>query len=258
VVTVIDPPSAVERAASPAVGTLRAGTSGFAYRPWIPTFYPVGVRADGMLAYYAARLPALELNNTYYRHPRPEQVAAWLRETPPGFRFAVKAHRFASIRAFATDPVGMLPRLAESVRPFGERLAAVLWRVPQEQQRDDERLARFLGAWPDDLPLCLELVHPSWQSETVHDRLRAAGAALCVSDAEDGEEPRLVVTGPFAYLRLRRDAYDPDSLARWAERLAAVTREGRDAYVFFRHDPTGLAPARATALAELVADRSPS
>jgi uncharacterized protein YecE (DUF72 family) len=236
-------------------GVLHVGTSGFAYRPWAPEFYPTDLRPEGMLAYYAERLPAVELNSTYYQHPREGRIHAWLGATPSGFRFCVKAHRFASLRAFATDPEGTLPSLTDRLRPFGDRLGAVLFRVPQEWPRDDERLRRFLAVWPVDLPLCLELQHRSWHVDPVRERLDASGAALCLTDRDDGLEPPSALGGPFAYLRLRREEYEPRALERWAELLAALLVSGRDAYVFFRHDPTGLAPGRAAALAERVEGR---
>lgn len=236
-------------------GVLRAGTSGFAYRPWAPAFYPPGLPAAEMLAFYAQRLPVVELNSTYYQHPSPARIASWLAETPPGFRFAVKAHRFASRRAFASDPDGTVPWLSERFRPFGERLAAVLLRVPLGIARDDERLERFAAAWPPELPLALEFEEASWQAPQVHDRLRAAGIALCLTDREGAEEPPIVAPGPFAYLRLRRESYGREGLEAWAARIAALLDEGRDAYVFFRHDPTGQAPAGALGLARAVAAR---
>ena len=50
-------------------GTLRVGTSGFAYPAWAPRFYPAGLRGEDLLRAYAERLTACELNNTFYRQP---------------------------------------------------------------------------------------------------------------------------------------------------------------------------------------------
>ena len=40
-------------------GTLRVGTSGFAYPDWAPAFYPAGLRAEDLLRAYAERLSAV-------------------------------------------------------------------------------------------------------------------------------------------------------------------------------------------------------
>lgn len=44
---------------------LYCGTSGFSFREWKGPFYPGDLPADGMLAFYAARLPSVEINNTF-------------------------------------------------------------------------------------------------------------------------------------------------------------------------------------------------
>jgi len=221
-------------------GRLFVGTSGFGYPAWAPRFYPAGTRGEGLLPLYAARLPAVELNNTYYRQPAPLTVAAWCAATPPGFRFVVKALRSGTMRAFATDAAGTLPWLLQPARGFGERLAAVLFRVGDPLTRDDARLERLLAAWPNDLPLVLEFQHASWQDDEVFARLRAAGAVFCVTDLPELPEPPMVrLTGPFLYLRLRRDDYEPAELDAWAARLQPFLADGTDVYAFLKHDPVG-------------------
>jgi len=223
-------------------GRLFVGTSGFAYPAWTPRFYPAGLAARDLLSYYGGRFPAVELNNTFYARPNAAKVAAWLAATPPDFRFAVKAQRGASMRALLTDPVGSVPWLTEPLAAFGERLGAVLYRVPANVQRDDERLAALLARWPRDLPLCLEFQDPSWLVDETFAALAHAGATLCATDLPDtDDEPTIRRTGAFLYLRLRRHAYPDAALAAWAARIAPFLEDGRDAYVFFRHDDDGRA-----------------
>ena len=45
------------------------GTSGFSYKEWKGSFYPEDLPDAGMLSYYAARFPTVEINNTFYRMP---------------------------------------------------------------------------------------------------------------------------------------------------------------------------------------------
>jgi len=240
-------------------GRLYAGTSGFAYADWAPAFYPAGTRGDALLSEFARRLDACELNNTFYRHPSPERIAAWTGRTPEHFRFAVKALRTGSLRAYHTDPQGTLEWLTAPLGGFGRRLGAVLFRIPAEAERDDARLDALLAAWPAALPLALELQHPSWQADAVHARLRDSSAVLCHTDLEGAtEQPTMRVTGTFLYVRLRRDDYAPDELATWAARLQPFLADGRDVYVFFKHDPVGRAGLLALDLAERLAAYRPA
>lgn len=235
-------------------GRSYVGTSGFGYPAWAPRFYPAGARGGDLLPYYAEHLPAVELNGTYYRQPSAATVAGWVGATPPSFRFVLKALRSGTVRACATDAEGTLPRLLSPARGFGERLGAVLFRVGQERPRDDARLERLLAAWPADLPLAVEFQHRSWQDDEVFVRLRSAGAALCITELEgDAEPPMVRLTGPFLYLRLRRDDYTPDELDAWAARLEPFLSGGTDAYAFFKHDPVGRGAELALQLRERLA-----
>lgn len=212
-----------------------------------------------MLAAYAGRLGAVELNNTFYRRPSAPAIESWLAATPPGFRFCPKAQRGSPMRAFsAADPTEAIAWLATALSAFGERLGAVLMGVPRAVTRDDAALARLLSAWPRSLPLALELAHPSWTDDAVHEQLIEHAVTLVASDADVAPEPDLRRTGPSIYLRLRRATYSPADLERWARRLEPFLEAGIDAYVFLRHDADGTSALRAEALAAVVAERASS
>jgi uncharacterized protein YecE (DUF72 family) len=201
--------------------------------------------------------PACELNNTFYQQPSESKVQAWLAATPRDFRFAVKAQRGGSMRLFAGNATGSMDWLTGPYRRFGERLGAVLFRVPAEIGRNDDRLHALLDAWPADLPLAIEAQHPSWIVDETFRAVSAAGAAWVATETPEDEEPPLIRrTGPFLYLRLRRHDYAPTEIDAWAARLEPFLSSGSDAFVFFRHDPVGRATELARSLADAVA-RSP-
>ena len=230
-------------------GVLRTGTSGFAYPGWSPAFYPPGTRGEALLPAYAARLSAVELSGTYYRQVTEAQATAWAARVPSTFRFTVKLLRTGSLRAYASDPAGTLPWLTAPLAAFGARLGCALFRIQAGQARNDARLDQLLAAWPAGVPLALEAQDPSWQVDETHERLRAAGGVLVVTDTDEAPDPPLTVTGPLLYVRLRRMMYGSADLDAWAARLEPFLADGRDAYVFFRHDERGATPAYATALA---------
>ena len=51
------------------------GTSGFSFDDWVGPFYPAGTLRADMLALYAERFTAVEVNATYYRIPPPSTMA---------------------------------------------------------------------------------------------------------------------------------------------------------------------------------------
>lgn len=234
-------------------GRLLVGTSGFAYPDWRPRFYPQGLPASRFLEHYAARLNAVELNNTFYRSPSAAAIAGWTAATPADFRFAIKAQRGGSFRALQVDPVASVPWLTDPYRAFGARLGTVLFRVPDGVRRDDSRLATLLAAWPREIPLTMEFQDPSWHVDETFAALAAAGAALCTTELpDDAAPPTIRRTGPFLYLRLRRLDYTTRDVAAWAARLEPFLSSGTDAFVFFRHDDAGRGPELAAELRDAI------
>jgi hypothetical protein len=79
-----------------------------------------------------------------------------------------------------------------------------------------------------------ELRHPSWSEPAVLTALRDRGCALCIADTDEEPATRFDATAEWGYLRLRRESYDADALAAWAECIAR--QPWNVAYVFFKHE----------------------
>jgi uncharacterized protein YecE (DUF72 family) len=247
-------PAFVPDAASGRVpGRVIAGTSGFAYPGWTPRFYPAGLGAPDRLRHYASRLAACELNTTFYGRPTVARIKAWCAVTPPSFRFVVKAQRGASIRALSGAATDSVPWLTSGLSEFGERLGAVLYRIPAGIPRRGDQLAALLGSWPTALPLVVEAQDASWHVDETFAALRGAGAVLCATDLDELDTPPDIRrSGPFLYVRLRRTFYDDADLDAWARRLVPFLDDGLDAYVLFRHDVDGTSAIHAEGFAARV------
>jgi uncharacterized protein YecE (DUF72 family) len=191
------------------------GTSGFSYPTWRGGFYPAEAKPADFLRLYAERLPSVELNTTGYRLPAPEQFERWAEATPAGFRFAVK-----------------LRWVDERVRLLGDSLGPV--RIVVQAKRDDRLLERFAST---DLPLALDLRHPSWDGVDVSPAVR-------VNDWESD--------APFRYLRFRDPPYTDEDLRGLAKRIGSLLDADVDVYAYFRHEDAPTAPAYASRLLQLL------
>jgi uncharacterized protein YecE (DUF72 family) len=229
---------------------LLAGASGYSFKEWKGSFYPADMKPEGMLGFYSARLPTVEINNTFYRMPKTEMLAHWAEITPAAFRFAIKASRrithFAHIKPEAADSVAFLYR---ALHALGDKRGPVLFQLPPVLKKDLPRLRAFLELLPPDHRGAFEFRHESWFSDDVYDALKAAGAALCLSEREDNAPPPLVETAPWGYVRLRLETYADGELEQWARRLAQS--KWGEVYAYFMHEPT--APAYAQTLMRLAA-----
>ncbi|MDQ6692325.1 MAG: DUF72 domain-containing protein [Candidatus Dormibacteraeota bacterium] len=231
---------ALHHAADAEIGSLYVGTSGFSYPEWRGDFYPEKTPSSRFLEEYARRLNAVEINNTFQRFPREVSVAAWVKGSPPGFKFCLKAQRSLTYSA-AAFPKGAAARdFGEQMGPLGERAGPVLLQFPPTKKRDLEVLEALLANLAR--PVAAEFRDPSWLDADVAAAVARHGGAIVVTDQE--EWPLATPSGPFHYYRLRRD-YSQSELGAWSERLSEEARN-RDVYAFFRHSPE--APARALAL----------
>jgi len=164
---------------------LLAGASGYAFKEWQGSFYPEKIKAEDMLAWYAQRLPTVEINNTFYRMPKPAVLENWAQATPPDFRFAIKASRRithdARIKADAADSVAYLYRVLVSL---GDKLGAVLFQLPPNLKKDLPRLEAFLKMLPEGHRAAFEFRNESWFDEEVYAVLRPANAAFACRSSE--------------------------------------------------------------------------
>ena len=234
-----------------AKSTLWAGASGYAYKAWQGSFYPEKIKAEAMLAWYAERLPTVEINNTFYQMPKATVLEHWAEVTPESFRFSIKSPRRithdARLKAdAAADSVAYLYRTLESLGP---KRGPVLFQLPPFMKKDLPRLNEFLQLLPAGHRAAFEFRNDSWFDDEVYAALKEAGAALCLSEREDSTPPPLVQTAPWGYVRLRLEHYSEAELQQWAARIADTGWS--ETYVYFMHEPT--APGYAQTLMRLAA-----
>lgn len=232
------------------------GTSGWSYKHWKGSFYPADLPADDMLRYYATRLPAVEINNSFYRIPKEKVLLEWAGQVPPEFRFVLKASRRITHINRLSDADDSLGYFLRTVNCLGDRMGPTLFQCPPSLRRNMELLRDFLGRVPRTWRAAMEFRHQSWFDDQVYDALREHDVALVTVD-EDEETTPLVSTAGWGYLRLRRTEYGEEELRAWADRVRA--QPWREAYVFLKHDEESAAgPDAAVRLAAMVQRDTPA
>ena len=216
-----------------------AGTSGFSYKEWKGSFYPEDLPAEEMLAYYSSRLPAVEINNTFYRMPKPSLLEGWAAQVPAEFRFILKASQRITHRKRLKEAGDEVAYFFQTASTLGERLGPTLIQLPPNLKKDLPRLEAFLGVLPEGARAAFEFRHASWFEDDVFEALRARKAALCIAEDEELATP-LVATADWGYLRLRRQDYDDAAVAAWAEKVRG--QAWGEAFVFFKHEDAGSGP----------------
>ena len=235
---------------------LLAGTSGYSFKEWKGNFYPADLKDDGMLGFYAGKFPTVEINNTFYRLPKPHVLEEWASQVPEPFTFAIKAsQRITHHARLKPESVDAVEFLMKNVGSLGRRLGPVLFQLPPNLKKDLDRLRVFLDTLPLDRRFTIEFRHASWFEDDVLDVLRARDIALCITEQPDFASP-VVSTASWGYARLHKLDYDEAGLASWADRLKA--QSWKEAYVFFKHDESeGSGPPAVAAFTRACGHPSP-
>jgi uncharacterized protein YecE (DUF72 family) len=234
-------------------GRVRVGTSGWSYNHWTGGFYPSGLKAKLRLAHYETQFDAVEINASFYRLPSEAAVAAWAEQAPPGFLFAWKASRYITQAKKLRDVGDSVQLVFGRMAPLGENLGPALFQLPPQLRLDLPRLEQFLALLPASPQTAIEFRHPSWYAAPVFSRLADFNVALCISDHHDAPSP-WEVTASHVYVRGHGPGgqyagrYPAAELDRWATKIGAWSRAGRQVYAFFDNDIGGAAPLDAAGL----------
>jgi uncharacterized protein YecE (DUF72 family) len=232
------------------------GCSGWNYPHWRERVYPKGVPQRRWLECYATMFDTVEVNNTFYRLPARAAVQGWVDQSPQGFLFAVKASRYLTHMKRLSDLDPGLERFYERIEPLVRcgKLGPVLWQLPANFHRNDDRLASALERLPPGRH-CFEFRHESWFVPETYELLRSHGAALVIGDTPERPFQTHELTAGWTFVRFHRGArgrrgnYSQSELERWKRRIAAW-RAKVEVLAYFNNDQEGFAVGNALWLKE--------
>ena len=250
------------------------GTSGFSFADWVGPFYPQGTRRADMLAFYAERFSAVEVNATYYRIPPPSTMEGLDHKTPAGFEFVIKAHQSMTHEKLAPDPATFEAfRACAAPLVRAGKLRGVLLQFPwafRPTQGARKRLDLLSAELADLRPLFVEFRHASWLKDEVFRYLEERGIGYCSVDepALQGLVPPVArLTGDVGYVRLHGrntanwwggggDRYDydysPGELKEWVAKIRELAEKASKVYVFFNNCHAGQAARNALLMRDMM------
>jgi uncharacterized protein YecE (DUF72 family) len=234
------------------------GTSGWTYDGWRGPFYPKDLPRKDWLAWYGNRFQTTEINGSFYRTPSLPAVRDWREQTPKQFCFAWKASKFIThwkrLSAKSDNSIDLMVSRLEVLKP---KVAAVLFQLPPQFQKNCERLASFLKMLPRRYRYAFEFRHDSWYEDDVLDLLREHDVSLCLSDHHDAPSP-WKATARHVYVRGHgpsgryKDNYPEETLRVWAREIRKWRRQRRKVLVYFDNDQKSAAPKDAQRLKEML------
>ncbi|PYI60336.1 MAG: DUF72 domain-containing protein [Verrucomicrobia bacterium] len=202
------------------------GTSGFQYAEWKGNFYPEDLPAAKMLPFYKTL-------------------------TPENFRFALKAPQRVTHWSKLRDCADTLEYFLKVAGGLGERLGPVLFQLPPTFKKDADVLSSFLRELPD-MRAAFEFRHESWFDDEIFDLLKSRNITLCIADTDALSTPKKL-TADYGYLRLRREDYTVTDVKSWSEFVCEQKSNWKDAFIYFKHEESGIGPKLARQMMELLA-----
>jgi uncharacterized protein YecE (DUF72 family) len=206
---------------------VRIGTCGWSYQDWAGVFYPKGTAPGEYLTFYAERYPIVEVDSTFYRSPSRKMVEGWRDKTPEGFGFSLKVPQVITHEKLLDNCETEVGAFLSAVRLLGDKLLCCCLQFGYFNKKafDSldafmERLEPFLAAWPDDVPVAVEIRNKNWLTEQFAECLRSHRASWVLSDQAWMPSPLYLVqkldaaTGPFGYVRLLGDRKEVDRLTK--------------------------------------------
>lgn len=235
--------------------TIRVGTAGWQ----VPRAHADRFPAAGTtLQRYAGALSAVEINSSFYRPHRPATWARWAAETPPGFRFSVKAPRAVTHERRLVDCAEPVERFLDESALLGDKLGCVLIQTPGTLRFDPALFAAFAALWRERFAgdTAWEPRHASWFSADADAALAAARIARVAADpapkgvdaalaARPGGWPGLVYRRLHGSPRIYVTPYDDAFLDKLASDTVAA---GKPTWIVFDNTMSGSAAANALSL----------
>jgi uncharacterized protein YecE (DUF72 family) len=240
---------------------IRIGTAAWA----IPREY-AGEFGDGpsVLARYATRFDAVEINSSFYRPHRVSTYARWADSVPPGFRFSVKLPQEISHTLALRGAGPALDRFLAQVTGLGDRLGCLLLQLPPRQAFDARVAATFFGMLRrrTDVPMTCEPRHASWFAPAADALLTRYGISRAAADparvpaaGQPGGNPATPYFRWHGSPRTYYSAYEAPALEVLAEQVRTAARSSAITWVVFDNTAHGFATRDALRLQALL--RSP-
>ncbi len=218
-----------------APGRIRTGIGGWVFPAWrAGTFYPVGLPQREELAHASRALGCIEINSTFYRAQKPAIYTQWRDQTPPGFRFSVKAPRTITQTHDLSNVGTRVEAFVEGIVALGDRLGPLVWQFGDTHPATAVEFDAFLQALPRRadgrrLQHALEVRNPAAWTPDLVSVARAHNVALVFSGSND--YPSFAdPTADFVYARLMharanlRAGYPERALEQWCLRAMRWAR----------------------------------
>jgi uncharacterized protein YecE (DUF72 family) len=239
------------------------GTMGWSYDFWKGPLYPVGASSEEYLKYYSKHFNSVEVNNTFYRLPKTHVVNEWVKNTPKGFKFAVKAPRKITHSPNLEFDTNYLETFFLNIKHLGDKLGPILFQFPPQIKSDKTDIVESLLAMlPNEVLYAFEFRNKSWLSNDTLKILEKYNATMVQTNINyknlkkvmarhcyiRWEGDRKKVNGDLGKVEIDRSK----TSAKWAKKIKEYIKQEQEVYGYFSKYYSGYPPNDVTQLINLL------
>jgi uncharacterized protein YecE (DUF72 family) len=156
------------------------GCSGFYYKGWKEKFYPKGLPQRKWFEFYCESFNTVELNVTFYRFPKLQDLQGWYKRSPEDFLFTVKAPRLITHYKKFNNVNRELSDFYQTIdKGLHDKLGSILFQLPPSFEYSEENLDRVLSALDTNYVNVIEFRNESWWNENVYKALKENEISFC-------------------------------------------------------------------------------
>lgn len=245
----------------PEPAKLYAGGAKWGRKEWIGLIYPDGVKEKDFLSHYVRHFNGIELNATHYQSYPAATIQKWDDKVgDKEFKFCPKLAQsishYGDLRSMKAQ--ADTDKFLAGIMAFGKHLGPVFLQLSERYgPQRKEALYTYLRKWPKDVPLLLEVRHPSWFADAaLRDELFGLlfelGIGTVITDVSGRRDCcHMEVTSPYLMIRFVGNGQHPTDYTRiddWAHKISEWRHRTKEIH-FYMHQPGELHTPQMTAYA---------
>ncbi|HEV2611934.1 MAG TPA: DUF72 domain-containing protein [Noviherbaspirillum sp.] len=205
---------------------------------------------------YAAVMPAVEINTSFYRPHKPATYVRWRDSVPESFRFSVKVPKRITHELRMKEIDADLRRFMEEAGHLEHKLGCLLVQLPPSLRYDAPSAGHFFDLLHTltQADVVCEPRHATWFAADAASMLEARNVSYVIADPQAVEAPPPDTGAGMVYIRLHGSPhmyYSPYSDAYLDQLHADIARKlqsGRRVWCIFDNTAEGHAVPNALSL----------
>jgi uncharacterized protein YecE (DUF72 family) len=209
--------------------------------------FPAPYNLKSRLHYYAQLFNTVEINQTFYKLPKPATFERWAAEVPDRFQFSIKLSKEITHHKNLRGHLAFIDTFLFAAERLQDKKGCLLIQFPGKITLDCfnevEAILRKITDTDEDKQwkIAVEFRNESWYTGETYELLNMFNTALVMHDMPTSKITEDVTDAPFVYMRFHgqqgnyRGSYSGEFLREKALQIKSMAKQGKQVYVYFNN-----------------------